>query len=342
MSSERLGPPLAIHQRRYLGNKRQLLDFIHEIVDNEVGQATSFADFFAGTGVVGHSFNHENLRLVSNELLYANYCMLDAFLGAEPLNLSLYHETLKKLLQCKIQKDCYLDEAYGGKYFGERDAQRIHAMREKIETQAPEGRLRSALIASLLYSVDRIANTCGHYDAYRSCAPKDDQLVLYPLVFNEKANKKNEVFNLDVQELAKLIKCDIAYLDPPYNSRQYCDSYHVLENIARWKKPALTGKARKFDRAEIKSEFNLKAAATAFSQLVNNLSCNYILVSYSNMEGKGDPRSRNRISANEMIEILSSRGSVQVFERPFRAFSAGKSEVKNHAERLFLCRVSVL
>ena len=339
MNSERLGPPLAIHQRRYLGNKRQLLDFIHEIVDNEVGQPTSLADFFAGTGVVGHSFNHEGLRLLSNELLYANYCMLDAFLGPEPLDMDLYHKSLNELLCCKSQKDCYLVAAYGGKYFGERDAQRIHAMREKIETLAPKGRLLSALIASLLYSADRIANTCGHYDAFRSCEPKDCQLVLYPLVFNEKANKGNEIFNLDVQDLAKLISCDIAYLDPPYNSRQYCDSYHVLENIARWNKPALTGKARKFDRAHIKSKFNLKAAATAFSQLVKNLRCKYILVSYSNMEGKGDPRSRNRISASEMIEVLSSRGPVDVFERPFKAFSAGKSEVKNHAERLFLCRV---
>ena len=101
----------------------------------------------------------------------------------------------------------------------------------------------------------------------------------------------------------------------------------------------LTGKARKFDRSHIKSKFNLKAAAIAFEALVRKLRCKYILVSYSNMEGKGDPRSRNRIPAKEMMDIMSARGPVSVFERPFKAFSAGKSYVEDHAERLFLCRV---
>ena len=32
-------------------------------------------------------------------------------------------------------------------------------------------------------------------------------------------------------------KADIAYIDPPYNSRQYEDAYHLLENVAEWKKP---------------------------------------------------------------------------------------------------------
>ena len=229
MDEVRLGAPLAIHQRRYLGNKRQLLDFIHKVVKDEVGSLTSFADFFAGTGVVGSSFNGQHIRLISNELLFANYCMLDAFLGSEPLDPALYEEKLEELLHCSREDDSYLVDAYGGKYFGERDARRIQAMRETIDRIAPSGRLRHTLIASLLYSADRIANTCGHYDAYRASEPQDLQFILYPLSFDEEVNKGNEIYNLDVQELAEGIVCDLAYLDPPYNSRQYCDAYHVLE-----------------------------------------------------------------------------------------------------------------
>ena len=48
----------------------------------------------------------------------------------------------------------------------------------------------------------------------------------------------NQCFNEDANNLVKRISADLVYIDPPYNSRQYCDTYHLLENVARW------GKAR--------------------------------------------------------------------------------------------------
>lgn len=32
----------------------------------------------------------------------------------------------------------------------------------------------------------------------------------------------------------------------PYNSRQYRDAYHLLENVARWEKPQVHGVARRW------------------------------------------------------------------------------------------------
>ena len=49
-------------------------------------------------------------------------------------------------------------------------------------------------------------------------------------------NPKNQCFNEDANNLVKRIEADLVYIDPPYNSRQYCDSYHLLENVARWEK----------------------------------------------------------------------------------------------------------
>ena len=37
---------------------------------------------------------------------------------------------------------------------------------------------------------------------------------------------------MDTNELAPEIEADLVYIDPPYNSRQYCDAYHLLENVA--------------------------------------------------------------------------------------------------------------
>ena len=47
-------------------------------------------------------------------------------------------------------------------------------------------------------------------------------------------NLNNRIFNEDANELIERIECDLLYLDPPYNSRQYSDAYHLLENVARW------------------------------------------------------------------------------------------------------------
>lgn len=93
--------------------------------------------------------------------------------------------------------------------------------------------------------MDKIANTVGHYDAYRKNANFEKQLTLSVLL-PEELNSNNTCYNLDANELIKTIKCDLLYLDPPYNSRQYCDAYHLLENVARWEKPEVHGVAKKW------------------------------------------------------------------------------------------------
>jgi len=41
-----------INNRRYLGNKYRLLQFINDVVAKECGKFETFADIFAGTGTV--------------------------------------------------------------------------------------------------------------------------------------------------------------------------------------------------------------------------------------------------------------------------------------------------
>jgi adenine-specific DNA-methyltransferase len=336
---------LAIGQRRYLGNKQQLLSFIDSVISRECGAFNSFGDYFAGTGVVSSHFNRRETVVISNELLYSNFCAINAFLSAEELNLSEYLAIISDLARYGEDSkagslDNYCSESFGDTYFGNLDAIIIGAIRERISQMNLTGRMFFAVLATLLYSADRIAFTCGHYDAFRKGVSGDSIFRLYPLALNDgTVNRGNILLNGFARNAGAEHPADIVYLDPPYNSRQYCDSYHVLENIARWSKPCLKGVARKFDRAELKSDFNLKAASCAMRELVSSLKCRYIVLSYSNMEGKGDSRSSNRISAHELCDILSCRGTVSSFEIPFKPFSAGKSVVEQHMERLYLCKV---
>ncbi len=72
-----------IHQRRYLGNKAKILPFIRDIIRTEIREFNSFCDIFAGTGVVSHYLNNQNVKIISNELLYNNYISLYCWLSKD-------------------------------------------------------------------------------------------------------------------------------------------------------------------------------------------------------------------------------------------------------------------
>lgn len=63
-----------------------------------------------------------------------------------------------------------------------------------------------------------------------------------------------------------------------YNSRQYCDAHHLLENVARWEKLEVYGVARKMDRTSLKSDYCMITATKAFEELVEKDDIQYILI----------------------------------------------------------------
>ena len=99
-----LPQPLSIGQRRYLGNKQQLLGFIEDILARQCGRFTSFGDFFAGTGVVSSYFNNSQRRIYSNELLYSNYVCINAFLGDEYLDVATYNQFIHQLWEDSLSR----------------------------------------------------------------------------------------------------------------------------------------------------------------------------------------------------------------------------------------------
>ena len=214
-------------------------------------------------------------------------------------------------------------------------------IREDIEKNFVAGKInereRAILITSLLYAMDKIAKTCGHYDAYRKGAEFDASLELFVPLAEVHNNSNNKCFNKDANELVKEITADLIYIDPPYNSRQYCDAYHLLENVARWEKPDVYGVAKKMDRTKMKSKYCTQSATEAFEDLIKNINARYILFSYNNMATKGNGRSNAKISDEDIMRILQSKGTVKVFSENYKAFSAGKSNISDNAERLFLC-----
>jgi len=327
-----------IQNRRFLGNKYKLLGFIEDIVNEKCNGFNSFCDIFAGTGVVGERFNEKNIKVISNDTLTSNYIPLATFLLTRQLNLKKLEEKIAYLNSVDAKSDNYFSEHYGNTYFTLENARKIGAIREEIDNIAENEEEKNVLITSLIYATDKVANTVGHYDAYRKNIDTVQPLKLLIPKIDLENNNNNEVFHEDANALIRKIKCDVLYIDPPYNSRQYCDSYHLLENLATWKKPDVFGKAGKMDRSNLKSSYCLKNASKSFDDLIRNANCKHILISYNNTGESKDGRSNARISDEKIMYILKSKGNVEIFERDYKAFTTGKSETNGHTERIFYCK----
>jgi len=91
------------------------------------------------------------------------------------------------------------------------------------------------------------------------------------------------------------------------------------------------------ERDHLKSDYCTNSAAAALEDLIANINAKYILLSYNNMAQKGNGRSNAKISDADIRRILEKKGAVKVFSREHKPFSAGKSDIVEHEERLFLC-----
>ena len=328
-----------INNRRYLGNKYSLSDFIRKTVDENCKGVNIVVDIFSGTGAVANTFKDK--MLITNDLLYSNYLSNYAWFGYEKYSSKKIIELIYDYNQVKTKENNYMRENFADTYFSADDCSKIGFIREDIETKYRDREINfkeyAILITSLLYAMDKIANTVGHYDAYRRNVEFEKSLTLNVLLPEENINSNNACYNLDANELIKHIKGDLLYLDPPYNSRQYCDAYHLLENVARWEKPEVYGVARKMDRKALKSDYCLITATKAFQDLIERAGTKYILLSYNNMFDKGNDRSNAKILDEDIMRILSKKGKVTIFESDYKSFSTGKSNIKGNKERLFLC-----
>ncbi|KKU86874.1 MAG: methyltransferase protein [Parcubacteria group bacterium GW2011_GWA2_47_9] len=329
-----------LQNRRFLGNKYKLLGFIEDIANEKCNGFNVFCDIFAGTGVVGERFNEKNIKVIANDFLASNYMPLKAFLGTSKVDFEGIEKKIELLNGLEANEANYFSNHFGGTYFTLENARKIGAIREKIDEIATDENNKAVLITALLYAVDKVANTVGHYDAYRKKLDTIQPLRLLVPDFEPENNVNNEIYKEDANQLIRKISCDVLYIDPPYNSRQYSDAYHLLENLTAWEKPSVHGKAKKMDRTHIKSDYCLQSASKAFADLISNADCKHILLSYNNTGESKDGRSNARIDDEQIINILKSRGEVNIFERDYRAFTTGKSDTDGHTERVFYCKVT--
>lgn len=333
-----------IQNRRYTGCKHKLMEWIRQLI-LENCKGDSFFDVFGGTGAVTNAMIDSYDKYILNDFLFSNEIVYKGFFLQEEYNEEYLINIKNEYNNIKPDEleENYVSENFGDKFFRHIDAKVIGFIREDIQSklnkQLINNKEYSILIASLLYSLDKCANTVGHYDAYikgKQIKTEFNFDLIQPIKLDK--NKSIEIIREDSNTLVRRVKADIAFIDPPYNSRQYSRFYHVLENITQWKKPTLTGVALK-PEPENMSDYCRNAAPKVFKDLIENLDVNYIVVTYNNNYSSKSSSSRNKITLEEIEEILSARGKTTRYEQSYRYFNTGKTNLDDHKEIVFITEI---
>ena len=327
-----------LENRRYIGSKAELADWILNIIQEQcVGEI--FVDIFAGTAIMGKKASQIYKQIILNDFLFSNNIIYKAFfedLKWDRKKIQDYISYWNNIDKTEI-KENYFSKNYGGKFFHHTDSKIIGAIREDLEqNDIFNTKEKNILIASLIYSIDKIANTVGHYEAFFQNKNIEERFLYKQINPTEIKNVK--IFQQDANILARNLNSDIVYIDPPYNSRQYSRFYHLLENLVKWEKPKLEGIALK-PPVENMSEYCRSNAPHIFADLIDNLQCKFIAVSYNNTYNSKSSSSKNKISLEQIEEILNKKGVTKRYERSYKYFNSGKTDFKDHKEILFITRV---
>lgn len=315
----------------YIGSKYSLIDFLTATIADVAGsnaQGKVFADLFAGTGVVGKTFKEKGYRVISNDIQYYSYVLNKHYIENVPPLSAEITESLNQLAGTEgfIYKNYCAGSGSGRQYFTDENGMKCDSIRIELEQLKKCGEIDESqyyyLLASLINSIDKYANTASVYGAFlkkvKKSAAKEFQLELLPIIDGDKESK---AYNKNISDIISTIGGDILYLDPPYNARQYCTNYHVLETIARYDDPQLHGKTGLRDYSSQKSLFcSPRTVVDAFDDVLRQADFKYIFLSYNN-EG---------LMPFDVIQhTMEKYGEYQRFEQEYRRFKADTDKNRN-------------
>ncbi|MDR0698968.1 MAG: DNA adenine methylase [Tannerella sp.] len=332
--------PISLESRRYIGSKAKLTEWIMDLIDKETENVNTFVDIFAGTASVSNQAITKYNQVVINDILYSNNIIYKGFFEAGEWNEKKMNDIITECntLNPDTLEENYFSQNFGGKFYEHGVAKSIGYIRQNIEDMKTEltEKEYSILLATLIYNIDKLANTVGHFDAYIKKPIKPQPLRLRLIDAQDFDNV--EIYREDANKLAKELKSDLVYIDPPYNSRQYNRFYHLYETLVKWDKPRLFGVALK-PAPENNSLYCTTKARNAFENLVIHLKTKFLVVSYNNTYNSKSHSSENKIRLEEIEGILNKCGKTKVFECSHRFFNTGKTEFDDHKELLFITEV---
>jgi adenine-specific DNA-methyltransferase len=307
---------------KYIGSKRLLVDQIAALI-GQLPDVRTVLDLFSGTARVGHALKQRGYRVTANDHTSYAHKLALCYVQADRARWHAEAEQVLAELASLPGKPGYFTQTFcvDSRYFQPQNGARIDAMREALAQMKLHPELEAIALVALMEAADRVDSTVGLQMAYLKQWAKrafNDLELRMPAL----AAGSGTALQLDALACAQQGHYDVAYIDPPYNQHKYMNNYHVWESLVRWDKPEVYGIAcKRIDCRDYDSPFNSKPRIReALRALVQSVRARYLLVSF-NDEGY--------LSEQDLREVLSERGSLEVSSVDFKRYVGAKIGIYN-------------
>ena len=347
---------------RFIGSKERLAPAISRILKGRFEEGCLVGDLLCGTATVSALLKQMGYRVIANDNLF--FCTVIAramlLISEEPefsslgnltdsrakLLVSVYDNVLEYLnnlapikgfIYNNYSQEGTKGQEYERNYFTGENAGRVDAIRSQIEDWYEGNAItydeKCLLLTNLLDATVAVSNTAGTYGFFlRQLEPRALKEITLKRSKIIPGRTDHLVFNRDANVLARDVTLDVAYLDPPYNWRQYAAYYHILETIAKYDSPTILGKSGLRPWNEQRSRYSYRNdACNALAEIVNTINARAILLSY-NADGL--------VTHQEIMDILTAVGEpeIETIVLPRYISSFGGSD--NHTVKEHLYYVS--
>lgn len=319
---------------KYAGSKKKIIPYIVQIM-NELNDVKSVLDGFSGTTRVSQVFGKMGYNTTSNDVSAWSEVFGTCYLKAIKDD-AFYQEIINHLNGLSGHAGWFTHN-YGTHHadrkipFQRKNTKKLDAIRDEIDKLNLDWEDKCVILTSLIYALDKVDSTLGHYAAYlRNWSSRSFNDLILKLPNRFPITSENQVIRGDIFDTISKHEYDFAYFDPPYGSNnekmppsrvRYASYYHLWKTVILNDKPDLFGKAnRREDSRDTKSasifeEFRKDEnghfiAMQALRRLIEETKSRYILLSYS---------SGGRATKEELHQIMSETGKVlKVVEIDYR------------------------
>jgi len=336
----------------YIGNKRALLGFIGESINDikrelDLDKLITF-DGFAGSGVVSRYLKQHSSMVYSNDLEKYSATVTKSYLtNKSEIDLNILSKIYKEIEELKKTNQFGLgiiEELYSPKntydvkvgercFYTNENAKIIDNIRRIIDTDLVPEKYKEIVLSNLLHKSSVHTNTSGvfkgFYKSKNSGIGKFGgdgenalQRIMGEITLEENIFSEYEcdylVLNEDVNTaVEKIGHVNLTYFDPPYNQHPYSSNYHLLNTIHDYVRPEKISNISGIRQDWNKSDYNYKQSAEkSLDTLISKTNSDFILLSYNN-EGI--------ITSDKIFEILSAYGVVELKKREYNTFRGSRN-----------------
>jgi adenine-specific DNA-methyltransferase len=243
---------------KYAGSKLKIIPYILESIrDLEI---KTVLDGFSGSTRVSQAFAQAGYDVTSNDIAEWSSVSAKAFLLHNKDK--QYYQKIIDELNTLEGYDGWFTKNYGGDEamdvkmpFQIKNTRKLDAIRDRLEELHLDDIDKSVILTSLLFALDAVDSTLGHFVSYLSKWSKrsyNDLFLRLPDL--KKTEGRHVVTKKDIFDIIENNYFDLAYFDPPYGSNnekmppsrvRYTSYYHLWTTVVKHDRPKLFGKVNR-------------------------------------------------------------------------------------------------